>query len=39
MKLLFDTNVILDMAFKRNDCGISMKLLKKAFLYDLQGDS
>lgn len=30
MKLLIDTNVILDMVFKRNDCEISMKLFKKA---------
>lgn len=30
MKLLIDTNVILDMVFKRYDCEISMKLFKKA---------
>lgn len=30
MKLLIDTNVILDIVFKRNDCEISMKLFKKA---------
>lgn len=30
MKLLIDTNVILDMVFKRNDCEFSMKLFRKA---------
>lgn len=29
MKLLIDTNVILDMVFKRNGCDISMELFRK----------
>lgn len=29
MKLLIDTNVILDMVFQRNGCGNSMKLFRK----------
>lgn len=29
MKLLIDTNVILDMVFQRNGCDISMKLFRK----------
>ena len=29
MKLLIDTNVILDMVFKRSNCGISMELFRK----------
>lgn len=30
MKLLIDTNVILDMIFNRKDCEISMELFRKA---------
>ena len=29
MKLLIDTNVILDMVLKRNGCDISMELFRK----------
>lgn len=29
MKLLIDTNVILDIVFKRNDCDISMELFRQ----------
>lgn len=29
MKLLIDTNVLLDMVFKRNGCDISMELFRQ----------